>query len=154
MPFSLYVIFACSSSTLLIWISSQLRSLRSVVLPDPSISISTNPNPTTTVTVNPAQRRRRITFLFFEAVLQILYMAILVRIWPGASTNGDIKCLFCNATHQWHDDVGGKKQSQQIFWTSCLFRLSDPKNIRKMPQWTRYDSLYVVCQISNSKLLC
>ncbi|KAL9714910.1 Protein transport protein yif1 [Leucoagaricus gongylophorus] len=57
-----------------------LRSLRSVVLPDPSISISTNPNPTTTVTVNPAQRRRRITFLFFEAVLQILYMAILVRI--------------------------------------------------------------------------
>ncbi|EKM74715.1 hypothetical protein AGABI1DRAFT_47504 [Agaricus bisporus var. burnettii JB137-S8] len=57
-----------------------LRSLRSVVLPDPSISISTNPNPTTTVTVNPAQRRRRITFLFFEAVLQIIYMAVLVRI--------------------------------------------------------------------------
>ncbi|KAF9443438.1 protein transporter yif1 [Macrolepiota fuliginosa MF-IS2] len=55
-----------------------LRSLRSVVLPDPSISISTNPNPTATVT--PAQRRRRITFLFFEAVLQIIYMAILVRI--------------------------------------------------------------------------
>jgi len=64
----------------LICVSPQLRSLRSVVLPDPSISISTNPNPTTTVTVNPAQRRRRITFLFFEAVLQILYMAILVRI--------------------------------------------------------------------------
>jgi len=55
-----------------------LRSLRSVVLPDPSISISTNPNPT--ATVNPAQRRRRITFLFFEAVFQILYMAVLVRI--------------------------------------------------------------------------
>ncbi|KXN88694.1 Protein transport protein yif1 [Leucoagaricus sp. SymC.cos] len=57
-----------------------LRSLRSVVLPDPSISISNNPNPTSTVTVNPAQRRRRITFLFFEAVLQIFYMGILVRI--------------------------------------------------------------------------
>ncbi|KAF9465852.1 YIF1-domain-containing protein [Collybia nuda] len=57
-----------------------LRSLRSVVLPDPSISISTNPNPTTTATVNPAQRRRRITFLFLEAVCQVAYMGALVRI--------------------------------------------------------------------------
>jgi len=57
-----------------------LRSLRSVVLPDPSISIATNPNPATTSTVNPAQRRRRITFLFLEAVFQIIYMGVLVRI--------------------------------------------------------------------------
>ncbi|KAF8219837.1 YIF1-domain-containing protein [Tricholoma matsutake] len=57
-----------------------LRSLRSVFLPDSSISLSTNPNPTTTATINPAQRRRRITFLFFEAVCQVLYMWILVRI--------------------------------------------------------------------------
>ncbi|TFK37575.1 YIF1-domain-containing protein [Crucibulum laeve] len=57
-----------------------LRSLRSVVLPDPSISISTNPNPATTSTVNPAQRRRRITFLFLEAVCQVVYMGVLVRI--------------------------------------------------------------------------
>ncbi|KAF8664845.1 hypothetical protein AX16_000686 [Volvariella volvacea WC 439] len=57
-----------------------LRSLRSVVLPDPSISISTNPTPTTTATVNPAQRRRRIGFLFLVAVCQIVYMGILVRV--------------------------------------------------------------------------
>jgi hypothetical protein len=52
----------------------QLRSLRSVVLPD---AIHT---PANVGTVNPAQRRRRITFLFLEAVSQILYMAILVRV--------------------------------------------------------------------------
>lgn len=56
-----------------------LRSLRSVVLPDPSISISSSSNATTTATVNPAQRRRRITFLFLEAVGQIVYMVALVR---------------------------------------------------------------------------
>ncbi|KAF6751977.1 protein transporter yif1 [Ephemerocybe angulata] len=60
-----------------------LRSLRSVVLPDPSISIATASNPTTTATVNPAQRRRRITFLFLEAVCQVVYMAALVRL-PSA----------------------------------------------------------------------
>ncbi|KAM6497252.1 protein transporter yif1 [Amanita muscaria] len=54
-----------------------LRSLRSVVLPDPSIVVNTT-HPTTTV--NPAQRRRRITFLFLVAVCQILYMGILVRV--------------------------------------------------------------------------
>ncbi|RXW12690.1 hypothetical protein EST38_g13166 [Candolleomyces aberdarensis] len=57
-----------------------LRSLRSVVLPDPSNSISSSSGATTTATVNPAQRRRRITFLFLEAVLQIVYMAALVRL--------------------------------------------------------------------------
>ncbi|KAH7922735.1 YIF1-domain-containing protein [Leucogyrophana mollusca] len=51
-----------------------LRSLRSVVLPD---AINT---PANVGTVNPAQRKRRITFLFLEAVLQIVYMGILVRI--------------------------------------------------------------------------
>ncbi|TFK21367.1 protein transporter yif1 [Coprinopsis marcescibilis] len=55
-----------------------LRSLRYVVLPDPSISISSNPNPTTTI--NPASRRRRITLLFLVAVLQIVYMGVLVRL--------------------------------------------------------------------------
>ncbi|KAF8634687.1 hypothetical protein AX17_004124 [Amanita inopinata Kibby_2008] len=55
-----------------------LRSLRSVVLPDPSIAVNTTTNPTTTV--NPAQRRRRITFLFLVAVCQIVYMGVLVRV--------------------------------------------------------------------------
>ncbi|KAJ2926007.1 hypothetical protein H1R20_g11081, partial [Candolleomyces eurysporus] len=57
-----------------------LRSLRSVVLPDPSNSISSSSGATTTATVNPAQRRRKITFLFLEAVSQIVYMAALVRL--------------------------------------------------------------------------
>lgn len=53
--------------------SRQLRSLRSVVLPDLSSTA-------TPVTVSHAQRKRRITFLFFEAVVQVIYMAILVRV--------------------------------------------------------------------------
>lgn len=48
-----------------------LRSLRSVVLPD---------SPANVGTVNPASRKRRITFLFLEAVLQVVYMGILVRV--------------------------------------------------------------------------
>lgn len=56
-----------------------LRSLRSVVLPDPSISIAGSPS-STTVTVSPAQRRRRITLLFLVAVLQVVYMGALVRL--------------------------------------------------------------------------
>ena len=51
----------------------QLRSLRSVVLPDLSST-------TTPVTVSHAQRKRRITFLFLEAVVQVIYMGILVRV--------------------------------------------------------------------------
>ncbi|KAF4584993.1 hypothetical protein EYR40_001819 [Pleurotus pulmonarius] len=50
-----------------------LRSLRSVVIPDSASSAA----PTT---VNPAQRRRRITFLFLEAVCQVVYMGFLVRV--------------------------------------------------------------------------
>ncbi|KAI6038572.1 hypothetical protein EDC04DRAFT_2868363 [Pisolithus marmoratus] len=50
-----------------------LRSLRSVVLPDLSSA-------TTPVTVSQAQRKRRITFLFLEAVIQVIYMGILVRV--------------------------------------------------------------------------
>ncbi|KAI6004369.1 YIF1-domain-containing protein [Pisolithus orientalis] len=50
-----------------------LRSLRSVVLPDLSSA-------TTPVTVSHAQRKRRITFLFLEAVMQVVYMGILVRV--------------------------------------------------------------------------
>ncbi|KAF8806686.1 protein transporter yif1 [Phlegmacium glaucopus] len=53
-----------------------LRSLRSVVLPDPSSVPPTH----ATATVSSAQRRRRIIFLFLEAVTQILYMGWLVRI--------------------------------------------------------------------------
>ena len=53
--------------------SRQLRSLRSVVLPDLSSTA-------TPVTVSHAQRKRRITFLFFEAVIQVVYMTILVRV--------------------------------------------------------------------------
>lgn len=53
--------------------SCQLRSLRSVVLPDLSSTA-------TPVTVSHAQRKRRITFLFFEAVIQVVYMTILVRV--------------------------------------------------------------------------
>jgi protein transport protein YIF1 len=52
----------------------QLRSLRSVVLPD---ALNT---PANLGTLNPAQRRRRITFLFLEAVSQVLYMGILIRV--------------------------------------------------------------------------
>ncbi|KDQ55432.1 hypothetical protein JAAARDRAFT_71293 [Jaapia argillacea MUCL 33604] len=51
-----------------------LRSLRSVVLPD---AINT---PANVGTVSHAQRSRRITFLFLVAVLQIVYMGILVRV--------------------------------------------------------------------------
>ena len=54
----------------------QLRSLRAVVLPDPS----SVPPAHATATVNSAQRRRRIIFLFLEAVTQILYMGWLVKI--------------------------------------------------------------------------
>jgi hypothetical protein len=49
-----------------------LRSLRSVLLPDAAGAGAG--------TVGPAQRRRRISFLFFEAVVQVLYMGILVRV--------------------------------------------------------------------------
>jgi hypothetical protein len=30
--------------------------------------------------VNPSQRKKRITFLFLEAVSQIIYMGVLVRV--------------------------------------------------------------------------
>ncbi|KAF8811279.1 YIF1-domain-containing protein [Phlegmacium glaucopus] len=53
-----------------------LRSLRSVVLP----GASSVPPTHATVTLSSAQRRRRIVFLFLEAVMQILYMVWLVRI--------------------------------------------------------------------------
>lgn len=53
-----------------------LRSLRSVVLPDPSITNNAN----STATISAASRRRRIIFLFLEAICQILYMGILVRV--------------------------------------------------------------------------
>ena len=58
----------------------QLRSLRSVILPDSAHQLAANPNPTSTATLTPAARRRRITFLFLEAVCQVVYMGILVSI--------------------------------------------------------------------------
>ncbi|KAG6901784.1 hypothetical protein C0995_008032 [Termitomyces sp. Mi166 len=57
-----------------------LRSLRSLVLPDPSAQLVSSPNPTSTATVPPAARRRRVIFLFLEAISQFLYMGVLVRI--------------------------------------------------------------------------
>jgi hypothetical protein len=53
-----------------------LRSLRSVVIPD----VANSNSPSNAGSVNPAQRRRRITFLFLEAVSQILYMGFLLRV--------------------------------------------------------------------------
>jgi len=51
-----------------------LRSLRSVVLPDAGAA------PGAVGTVSHAQRSRRITFLFLVAVIQILFMGVLVRV--------------------------------------------------------------------------
>ncbi|KAN0131710.1 YIF1 domain containing protein [Lactarius tabidus] len=51
-----------------------LRSLRSVVLPDAGAT------PGVVGTVSHAQRSRRITFLFLVAVVQILFMGVLVRV--------------------------------------------------------------------------
>ncbi|KAH9015595.1 hypothetical protein EDB85DRAFT_2024659 [Lactarius pseudohatsudake] len=51
-----------------------LRSLRSVVSPDAGAT------PGAVGTVSRAQRSRRITFLFLVAVVQILFMGVLVRV--------------------------------------------------------------------------
>ena len=51
--------------------TSQLRSLRSLILPDAA---------TTAAPVNTSHRSRRITFLFLVAVSQIVYMGLLVRV--------------------------------------------------------------------------
>ncbi|KIJ53668.1 hypothetical protein M422DRAFT_201888 [Sphaerobolus stellatus SS14] len=51
-----------------------IRSLRSVVLPDPSSS------PTSVGTVSPMQRRWRINFLFLIAVTQSVFMLYLARV--------------------------------------------------------------------------
>lgn len=51
-----------------------LRSLRSLVLPDPAVL-----NTSSTATVSPGLRRRRITFLLIEAACQFVYMLWLVR---------------------------------------------------------------------------
>ena len=56
--------------------AAQLRSLRSVVLPDASSASPTH----AIAKISSAQRRRRIFFLFLEAVTQILYMTWLVMI--------------------------------------------------------------------------
>lgn len=61
-------------ANLMQYIPPQLRSLRSVVLPDALNS------PANVGTVNPSQRKRRITFLFLEAVSQIVYMGVLIRV--------------------------------------------------------------------------
>ncbi|KIJ15732.1 hypothetical protein PAXINDRAFT_168772 [Paxillus involutus ATCC 200175] len=66
--YSLVFLYAFASNAFFL-----LRSLRSVVLPDLSST-------TTPVTVSPTQRKRRITFLFLEAVVQVVYMGILVRV--------------------------------------------------------------------------
>ncbi|KAG7095117.1 hypothetical protein E1B28_005901 [Marasmius oreades] len=53
-----------------------LRSLRSLVLPDPATAV----NSTATGGVSPTNKRRRISFLFLEAVCQVAYMLFLVRV--------------------------------------------------------------------------
>ncbi|KAJ3802133.1 YIF1-domain-containing protein [Lentinula aff. detonsa] len=50
-----------------------LRSLRSLVLPDPALNSST-------ATISPGLRRRRISFLLIEAACQFAYMLFLVRV--------------------------------------------------------------------------
>ncbi|KAG1728924.1 YIF1-domain-containing protein [Suillus lakei] len=64
--YALVFLYAFAANALFV-----LRSLRSVVLPD---------SPANVGTVNPASRKRRITFLFLEAVFQVVYMGILVRV--------------------------------------------------------------------------
>ncbi|KAJ3862412.1 YIF1-domain-containing protein [Lentinula novae-zelandiae] len=50
-----------------------LRSLRSLLLPDPALNSST-------ATISPGLRRRRISFLLIEAACQFAYMLFLVRV--------------------------------------------------------------------------
>jgi len=66
---SLWIFSSCSHIRV-----SQLRSLRSVVLPDAGAT------PGVVGTVSHAQRSRRITFLFLVAVVQVLFMGVLVRV--------------------------------------------------------------------------
>ena len=74
--FFLVRLFIRSAQSGFLTFAAQLRSLRSVVLPDTSSVPPTH----ATAKISSAQRRRRIIFLFLEAVTQILYMAWLVRI--------------------------------------------------------------------------
>lgn len=73
---SIFVYAFCANAFFL------LRSLRYVVLPDPSLqgAFSDTSNATATSTVTHAQRSRRIKFLFFIAVSQILWMWYLIRV--------------------------------------------------------------------------
>ncbi|OJA07821.1 hypothetical protein AZE42_03416 [Rhizopogon vesiculosus] len=64
--YTLVFLYAFAANALFV-----LRSLRSVVLPETPANVGT---------VNPASRKRRIGFLFLEAVLQVVYMGILVRV--------------------------------------------------------------------------
>lgn len=56
---------------------SQLRSLKYVLLPDPSASPA---NMAVSHTITHAQRSRRVQFLFIVAVVQVLFMGVLVRV--------------------------------------------------------------------------
>jgi hypothetical protein len=55
----------------------QLRSLKYVLLPDPSASPA---NVAVSHTISHAQRGRRVQFLFLIAVVQIVFMGLLVRV--------------------------------------------------------------------------
>jgi protein transport protein YIF1 len=74
--FFLVRLFKHLPSLVFLTFAAQLRSLRSVVLPDTSSVPPTH----AIAKISSAQRRRRIIFLFLEAVTQILYMTWLVRI--------------------------------------------------------------------------
>lgn len=72
------VCFQCFAVSLFdVWL--QLRSLRHVVLPDPTSSPA-NVSVGNANTITPGQRRMRIQFLLFIAVTQFLYMLVLVRV--------------------------------------------------------------------------
>lgn len=59
----------------------QLRSLRHLILPDPSMSPLDHASPTSTsATMSHAARTRRIQFLFVVAAAQAPVMAILVLV--------------------------------------------------------------------------
>ena len=74
--FFLVRLFICLPRPCFLTFAAQLRSLRSVVLPDTSSVPPTH----AIAKIGSAQRRRRIIFLFLEAVTQVLYMTWLVRI--------------------------------------------------------------------------
>ncbi|KAF9074717.1 YIF1-domain-containing protein [Rhodocollybia butyracea] len=57
-----------------------LRSLRSLVLPDPALLSASSSTPDVSNKISPGLKRRRISFLLIEAACQFAYMLFLVRV--------------------------------------------------------------------------